>query len=75
MSNYESALEQARRLANSPEGQQLASLLQQTGGIDIQNIINQAAAGSLQQAKQAISLLLENPEAKKLMQQLGGGNG
>ena len=75
MSNFDSALQQAKQLANSPEGKQLALLLQQLGGSDLQKILNQAAAGDLSQARQTISALIENPEARKLLEKLGGTNG
>lgn len=65
------AIEEAMRIAKSPAGQQLLQLLQQTGGDQLRQAMAKAAAGDYAQAKDAISQLLENPEAKKLLSQLG----
>lgn len=75
MSDFDHALQEARRLAETPEGKQLAQLLQQLGGQNMQQAMNAAAAGDMTQAKQAISALMQNPEARRLMAQLGGSNG
>lgn len=64
---------QLLQLAQSPAGQQLIAMLQAQGGSDLQNAIAKASAGDYTQAKKAISALLETEEAKKLLQQLGGG--
>ena len=75
MSDFDQALQEARKLAQTPEGKQLAALLQQLGGYHMQQAVEQAAAGDLRQAKQAVSALMQNPEARKLLEKLGGGNG
>ena len=75
MSGFESAIEQARQLANTPEGKQLAQLLQQSGGGDLQNALDQAAAGDTQQVKKLLTALLKDPQARKLLEKLGGQNG
>ena len=58
------------RLAQSPAGQQLVSLLQRTGGKELQNAVNNASSGNYEQAMQALSSLLANPEAQALLKQL-----
>ena len=75
MSDLEHAIQEARKLAQSPEGKQLAQLLKQLGGTDLQHTIDKAAAGDLSQAKRAITELMQNPQARNLLRQLGGSNG
>ena len=75
MTNQYNSLEQAKKLAATPEGQQLAALLQQLGGENLQTLFNQAAAGDLSKAKQAVALLLKDPKARQLLETLGGMNG
>lgn len=60
------------RLAQSPAGQQLITLLQRSGGSELQNAIAKASAGDYEQAKTAISSLLSSPEAQALLKQLEG---
>ena len=59
------------RMAQSPAGQQLIQMLQHSGGQDLKQAMDKAAAGDYTQAKQAISDLLKDPQARKLMEQLG----
>ncbi len=59
------------RIAQSPAGQQLIQMLQKSGGHDLQDAMEKAAAGDYSKAKQTISNLMKDPEAKKLMEQLG----
>lgn len=59
------------RLAQSPAGQQLLSMLQQSGGTELQSAMEKAAAGDYSQAQKTISAFLSSPEAKKLLEQLG----
>lgn len=64
-------IQEALRLASTPTGQQLLALLQKNGGSNLNAAMNRAAAGDYDQAKQALSALLSDPEAKKLLEQLG----
>ena len=64
-------IQEALRLANTPAGQQLLALMQQTGGDGLSKAMTSAAAGNYAQAKQALSSLLADPEARKLQEQLG----
>ena len=75
MSDFEHAMQEARKLSGTPEGKQLAALLQQLGGTDMQQAMEQAASGDFRQAKQAIMQLMQNPEARSLLEKLGGNNG
>lgn len=65
-------LSRAYQLAQSETGKQLLALLQQTGGQELQAAIAQAKAGNVSQAQKTLSALLESPEAKRLLTQLGG---
>lgn len=58
------------RLAQSPAGQQLISLLQRNGGTQLQNAVSQASAGNYDQAKQFLSAILAEPEVQRLLKQM-----
>lgn len=58
------------RLAKSPAGQQLISLLQRTGGKELQSAVAKASSGDYEQARQTLSTLLENPEVQSLLKQM-----
>lgn len=75
MSDFEHAMQEARKISGTPEGKKLAALLQQLGGINIQQAMEQAAAGDFRQARQAILQLMQNPEAQSLLSKLGGDHG
>lgn len=75
MSDFEHAIQEAKRLSGTPEGKQLAAMLQQLGGPNLQQTIDRAAAGDLSQAKQMISALMQNPQAMELLRKLGGSDG
>lgn len=75
MQNNQDAIRQAMRLAQTPEGQQLIRMLQASGGTDLQKAMSSAASGDYTAAKQALSGILSNSEAQKLLRQMGGTNG
>lgn len=58
------------RLAQSPAGQQLITLLQQSGGSNLQDAVSKASSGDYAQAKNMLSSLLNSPDAKALLKQL-----
>lgn len=60
------------RRAQSPAGQKLLSLLQQSGGDELSKAMDKAAKGDFSQAKKQLTALLDNPEARKLLNELGG---
>lgn len=66
------SMQDAMALAGTPLGQQLLTLAQQKGGKDLQKAMELAAEGNLEQAKQSISSLLEDPQIKALLSALGG---
>lgn len=65
------SMEQARQLAESPVGQQLLSILQQSDTEKLQQAMEQANAGNLSKASQTLQQLLSSEEAQQLIQQLG----
>jgi hypothetical protein len=65
------SVQEAIKLAKTDAGKQLIALLQQQNGKEIQNAMAQANAGDFSQAKQALNAILQNPEARALLQQLG----
>ena len=65
------SMQEALRLAKSPAGQQLLAMLQRADAEKIRQVMDQASAGDINQAKKSISALLDTPEAKALLAQLG----
>ena len=65
------SMQEALRLAKSPAGQQLLAMLQRADAEKIRQVMDQASAGDIDQAKKSISALLDTPEAKALLAQLG----
>ena len=66
------SMENAARLANSEAGKQLLALLQQADPATLQAAMNQAAAGNMQGAKDALTPLMASEQIQKLLRQLGG---
>ena len=66
------SVEDAMRLAQSDAGKQLIAILQNADSGSVQSAMDHAAAGDYETAKQALSSLLSSPEAKQLLEQLGG---
>lgn len=65
------SMQEALRLANSDAGQQLLALLRRQDGRQLQKIMDQAAAGDLEQAKSALSSILASPEMQEQLRRLG----
>ena len=59
------------RMAQSPAGQQLIKMLQQNGGEELRQAMAKAAAGDYSKAREALSDLMKDPKAKKLMEEMG----
>ena len=64
-------IQEARRIAATPAGQELVKLLQRNGGDELKQAMAKAAAGDYSGAQKALSALLQDPEAQKLLNQLG----
>lgn len=69
------SIREAQRLAKSAEGQRLMQLLQQQDSGQLQRAMDAANTGNYTEAGSILQSLLSSPEAKKLMQQLGGKHG
>lgn len=65
------SMQEVLRLAATPAGQQLIALLQQQSGSDFQSAMSSAAAGDYTQAKRAVEKMMADPQAQKLLKQLG----
>ena len=71
--NFENfSVEEAMQLARSPAGQQLLSMLRNTDSALLQQVSDKASTGDYKEASRLLSSMLSSPEAKKLMQELGG---
>ncbi len=66
------SMEQAMKIANSPAGRQLITLLQQRGGDDFQKAMANAASGNFEMAKDSLSSVLQDPKVTALLKELGG---
>ena len=64
-------MQEILRLAASPAGKQLIALMQQKGGDELQKAMQLAAAGEYTQAKHVLDSVLSDPQAQKLMKELG----
>ena len=69
------SVQEAMRLAKSPAGQQLLAMLQQADKGTLQQAMSQASKGDYDQARAALENILTSPEAKSLLQELGGSHG
>lgn len=69
------SVKEAKRLAQTPEGQQLLKLLQRSDSGQLQQAMEKASAGNYQEAGSILKSLLSSPEAQRLMQQLGEKHG
>ena len=65
-------LQEALRLAKSPAGQQLLTLLQQSDPETIQKAMAQASSGDFSQISETLAPILASEDVKKLLQQMGG---
>ena len=67
-----SPMQEAMKLAQTPAGKQLIQLLQATGGEELRKAMEKAQSGDYSQAQKALFTLMQNPEAKRLFEQMGG---
>lgn len=65
------SMQEVLRLAASPAGQQLIALMQQKGGTKFEQAMQQAAAGDYTGAKRAMESFLTDPQAQRLLKELG----
>ena len=67
-------LEEMLKLAGTPQGQALLSMLQQQHGKTMESAIAQAQAGDFTQVKQTMTEFLTSPAGQELMKQMRGLN-
>ncbi len=60
------------KLAQSPAGQQLLAMLQNTDQSALDNAAKQASTGNMEAAKNSLSALLSSPEVQALLKQMEG---
>ena len=65
------SMQEILRIAASPAGQKLISLMKQQGGSDFQKAMDCAASGDYSQAKRVIESLMTDPKAQQLLKELG----
>ena len=68
----EFSIKEAMRLENSDAGQALYSAIKSSHSQDLQKVQQKLASGDIQGAKDAILTLMNTPEAKKALENLGG---
>lgn len=62
-------------ILQSPDGQQLVAALHQKGGNTLQNAIHSATTGDYRDAQNLLSSLLDEPDTKALLKELGNRYG
>ena len=65
------SMQEVLRMAATPAGQQLIAMFRSQDGNAFQAAMSSAAAGDYTQAKHAIEKLMSDPQAQKLLKQLG----
>ena len=71
--NPQFSMDDAKRLAASPSGQQLLALLQAQNSQQLQQVMEQVSKGDYKNAGQVLSSMLSSPEAKALLRKLEEG--
>ena len=66
------SLQQAMQLAQTPEGRQLFALLQSTQPGTLQQAMDNAASGDMQQLKQTVQSFMQSREAMALLEKMRG---
>ena len=60
------------KIANSPDGQKLLSMIQERGGDQYAPAMQQAERGDYSGAKEMISKIMSSPEAMQLIEKIRG---
>ena len=58
------------KIAQSPAGQKLLSMIKSSNSVDLDSITSAAASGNLEEAKQQLHSIFASDEAKDLLKQL-----
>ena len=69
------SMQDMMRIAQSPTGQQLISLLKQSDPSQLKKLSAMASSGNMDQAKDVLQQMLRSNEAQTLMQKLEEENG
>ena len=69
------SIQEAKRLAETREGQELMRLLQKKDNAALEKAMADASAGNFKDAGKALSSMLSSPEIRQLLRQLGGKHG
>ena len=69
------SIQEAKRLAKTPEGQKLMTMLQQKDNEKLQKAMAEASAGNYKEAGSILQSLLSSPEAQQLIQKMGADHG
>ena len=69
------SIQEAKRLAQTPEGQKLMTMLQQKDNEKLQKAMAEASAGNYKEAGSILQSLLSSPEAQQLIQKMGADHG
>lgn len=71
MQSNNHAIHEAMRLAQTEAGKQLVEFLRRGDPQQLQTVLSQASRGDLAQAQKSLSQLLQDPQARQLLEQLG----
>lgn len=66
------SVQDAMRLAGTPAGQELLSLLRRADSSQFQQAAQLASEGNYAQAQQLLSGFLQDPEVQRLLSKMGG---
>lgn len=66
------SMQDAMKLAQSDAGKRLFALLQQQNAQQLQDAMDDAAAGNYEQVKNSMASMLASPEIRELLKKIGG---
>ena len=69
------SIQEAKRLAQTPEGQRLMAIVQQKDDGKLQKAMEEASAGNYKEAGAILSALLSSPEAQQLIRKMRPDHG
>lgn len=70
--NKDFSMEDAKRLASTPAGQQLIAIMQQQNANLLQEAAQAASQGDYKKLQAALTPMLNSEDVQKLLRQLGG---
>ena len=69
------SIQDAMRLAETPAGKELLSILQSSGGDSVDKAKKAAEQGDYAQVKESLSELMKSPKIQSLLKEMGQQNG